>query len=421
MPLFNIINGSDNGNNVGDNYVDRIKLFFFFVACAGVSIIVWIFNWVCWINQCCCCDFLHNPINKRIAWWMSFTFLLGILACCISAFVSVNRFGFAIEGTWCALDRIYYDIINGQLTENQPKWSRMDSDSITLIKKTDASSNTPQLRVLEEEIKNLTIKKTDFKGYKEFIDGKILNRLKSLKYFQITSMVYFCLFLITVTFAGVSLMFYACLKRQGYLFNFMIVLWNIIRFFILSFFLFGTAYGIFYLIFRGSMSIVYNIFKEGENESIKDSVFSYNNNDGNNAKKFFHICSHDEECEKYEVNRVNCCFINWDINLIYRALNDVSSESEKLCALSLCSALFGEIVVTFFLLVLHHYNNEIFFDSGKSIFKGFNGFGGGYKKRNIEREPAYKKRKLRAEIELTSKNEETSIYKDINKNGNDDD
>ena len=109
------------GGEGWDDYVDRIGLFFFFVACAGVSLIVWAFNWVCWLNQCCCCDFLHNPVNKRIAWWLSFTFLCGMLACCISGCVSVNRFGFAIEGARCALDRIYYDSLNGQL-KNEPKW-----------------------------------------------------------------------------------------------------------------------------------------------------------------------------------------------------------------------------------------------------------------------------------------------------------
>ena len=72
------------GGEGWSDYVDRIGLFFFFVACAGISLIVWVFNWVCWLNQCCCCDFLHNPVNKRIAWWTSFAFLLGILACCIS-------------------------------------------------------------------------------------------------------------------------------------------------------------------------------------------------------------------------------------------------------------------------------------------------------------------------------------------------
>ena len=111
-----------NGREGWDDYVDRIGLFFFFVACAGISLIVLAFNWVCWLNQCCCCDFLHNPVNKRIAWWMSFSFLCGMLACCISGCVSVNRFGFAIEGAWCAFDRLYYDSLNGQLKTTEPKW-----------------------------------------------------------------------------------------------------------------------------------------------------------------------------------------------------------------------------------------------------------------------------------------------------------
>ena len=184
---------------------------------------------------------------------MSFTFLLGILACCISAFVSVNRFGFAIEGTWCALDRIYYDIIYGQLPKGGGYWTDIPSDGIIISKK--------------DNNKNVTV--NDFDSYKNFLKDKIYNKLKRLKDFQIISMVYFCLLLITVTFAGISLMFYACLKRQGYLITFMIILWNIIRFFIFSFFLFGTAFGIFKLIFQGSISIVYNIFQyEGENNYI---------------------------------------------------------------------------------------------------------------------------------------------------------
>ena len=112
----------ETGQGNWEIYLDRIGLFFIFTACAGISLIVWIFNWICWLNQCCCCDFLHNPVNKRIAWWMSFSFLLGILACCISAFVSINRFGFALEGAWCAVDRIYYDSLYGQLKNSEPKW-----------------------------------------------------------------------------------------------------------------------------------------------------------------------------------------------------------------------------------------------------------------------------------------------------------
>lgn len=365
-----------------------------------MSIIVWIFNWICWLNQCCCCDFLHNPINKRLAWWICFTFLLGILACCISAFVSVNRFGFAIEGTWCALYRIYYDTIYGQLTKTNPKWIKIQSDGI--------------------EIKSNKIIRDDFGTLLNFLNNNINGYYSRLKAMGILSMIYFSFLLIAVTFAAISMMFYACLKRQGYLITFMHVLWNIIRFFIFSFFLFGTAYGILFLIFRDFMAVVFKIFEE-DDKNIGERVLG-------NGKMytFFHHCMNcvdnkDFDC-KIECKDgdggnypCDCSFIITDIQLTYRVLSDASDESRKLCALSLCSAFFGAISIYFFLLVLHHYNNELFFDSGKSIFKGFSGFGGGFKKINADKDPAYKKRKLRAEMELTSKNDDNN-YNDINKN-----
>ena len=45
-----------------------------------------------------------------------------MLACCISACVTVNRFGFALDGALCSLDRIYYDFKNGELKDTYPKW-----------------------------------------------------------------------------------------------------------------------------------------------------------------------------------------------------------------------------------------------------------------------------------------------------------
>ena len=101
----------------------------------------------------------------------------------------------------------------------------------------------------------------------------------------------------------------------------------------------------------------------------------------------------------------NCGFLKNDLNITYLTLYEASKESEKLSAFSLSASFFGAVSVYFYLLVMHHYNNELFFDSGKSIFTGFDGFGGGYKKKNRNQDPAYKKRKLRAEIELTSKND----------------
>ena len=106
-----------------------VGIYFIFCACAVISIIVWIFNWVCWKYKCCCCDFLHNTTNKRLVFWFCFSFLLGIIACCISAFITINRFHFTLEGSLCAVDRIYYDSLNGQLKTTKPRWEGFNNVS----------------------------------------------------------------------------------------------------------------------------------------------------------------------------------------------------------------------------------------------------------------------------------------------------
>ena len=503
--LYNIIADIDTNNeNSGTSYMDHIGLFFFFTGCAGISIVVWIFNWVCWINQCCCCDFLHNPVNKRIAWWMSFTFLLGVLACCISACVTVNRFGFAIDGARCAVDRIYYDSKYGQLKTTYPKWEGFTNTTkllnnihLFLLKAKDECDNNFELGVSCDnftgyaENEALTMEKLI--NVDKFVDNfedlkNEDNLLGTYHYYskrlnaclKVLSMIYYCLLLIVVTFAVVSLMFYACLKRQGYLLTFMHVLWNIIRFFMFSFFLYGTAYGIGFLTIRDSIAYVMYVFNQNlyENDPSKlindgKDYFKFclgqNSNLKTNTEIFdpiyitslsdfftnFNEIKKDKDSEDYfgikskiknlinnpslseefqmsekEFNDLveragregglfgsfDCGFLKSNLNLLYTALYDASVESRILSACSLCASFFGAVAIYFFLLVMHHYNNELFFDTGKSIFTGFDGFGGGYKKKSHNQDPAYKKRKLRAEIELTSKNDEQSGYNDVKKN-----
>ena len=517
----------DTDKGYWEDYLDHIGLFFIFTACAGISIIVWIFNWICWLNNCCCCDFLHNPVNKRIAWWMSFSFLLGILACCVSAFVSANRFGFALEGAWCAVDRVYYDSLYGQLKISEPKWLGMknlsdfsgylsnfynhiikeevDIDNILAPSDDDWSSfngdgiyvkngfqptgkelqltryaiiinslkRLKSFQASPDDIKLSILAHESFEKIKStFLDDHFYYYAKTLKAcFKILAMIYFSFLLTAVTAAGVSMMFYACLKRQGYLLIFMHVLWNVIRFFIFSFFLYGTAYGIGFLAIRDSIAYLMYVFGDenlnGEAKLIAD------------GKEFFKVCLLNEDSnlknqfnERYTTSlndffynyykikkdgtdygdnngvggilgnledlkasyatdqdktnqfealvekagkegglfgSFDCGFLKSNLNLLYTALYDASVESRILCAVSLCSSFFGAVAVYFFLLVMHHYNNELFFDTGKSIFTGFDGFGGGYKKKNLNQDPAFKKRKLRAEIELTSKNEDNDV------------
>ena len=324
---------------------------------------------------------------------------MGVLACCISGFVTVNRFGFALEGSRCAFDRIYYDALYGQLKNSETRWRGVNKDCYT-----DQSKDFEDIR-----------KNVIFMGYfhdKQDILKASLNKL---------AMAYFCLFLMAVVSAGVSMMFYACLKRQGYLITLMHVLWNVIRFFIFSFFLFGTAYGIIYDIMSdliGVMRMIYENLPDNPAGCFLISCLSLPNLPKEKQEK----CNNQQNKDNVDClknNYTEFSFLDSDLNHLYKALNDASLESQKLSAISLCAAYFGVVAIYFFLLVMHHYNNELFFDSGKSIFTGFDGFGRGYKNKNRNNDPAYKKRKLRAEIELTSKNDEQNEYKDINKNDDD--
>ena len=145
---------------------------------------------------------------------------------------------------------------------------------------------------------------------------------------------------------------------------------------------------------------------------------NYTNGDSNNIINFNNLVERAGR-EGGVFGSFDCGFIKNDLNVLYTALNDASIESRILAALSLCSSFFGAIAVYFYLLVMHHYNNDIFFDSGNGILTGFDGFFGGYKKNSKikDKDPSFKKRKIRAEIELSSdKADEQSEIKDSNVN-----
>ena len=72
--------------------------------------------------QCCCFNLFDEIGNKVFSWWLSWIFLCGVLACCISGFVTANRYGFSLYAFQCAYERIYYDSMYGQLKNTFPKW-----------------------------------------------------------------------------------------------------------------------------------------------------------------------------------------------------------------------------------------------------------------------------------------------------------
>ena len=490
--------------------------------------------------------------------------MLGLLACCISGFVTTNRFGFALQGSYCSFERFYYDSIYGQLKETYPKWEGFDNlsqnlDTLNtlfmglsnrfpnttlygdLIKNTSFYDGYYTPEFLTQYFNNCSIDEiSDFckivnlktlplaKRYGKILDAystlvklqKFIPEGESLNYLNINfsnmksdfinlkssflnnfyyyariangwgrvlTMIYFCLLLIAVTFAGVSMMFYVCLRNQGYLATFMHVLWNIIRFFIFSFFFYGGAYGMCYLALRDAVAYVMYFFGENNlaldgktylvpNGKVKeflnyclinkDSDFKNKLNDiltssledffknayelnttfQNNNDLYLDGLSKNEYEQLIQKHRTfidflkervkfimddtntksfaqiavrqgglfgsfNCDFLKSDLNMIYRTLYDLSVEARILCALSCCIGFFGAIAVYFFLLVLHHYDMDLFYDSGQSFFMRIDG--NVSRKKISNKDPGYKKRKIRSEIELSSRNEE---YSGVHKN-----
>ena len=530
------------GEKGWNNYLDHIGLFFFFVALAFISLFLWVMNWICWRNKCCCFEFLHNPVNKRIAWWICLSFLIGILVCCISGCVSAVRFGWAIEGAWCGLDRLYYDSLNGQLKDTDPKWKGFQNayevlDNLTKFKN-DIKNNENNINLPLEDFRydecsldgdnqvitedywekafeyvnrfnKILTSLNELKGsdtslltsLKEIFDDKSQNNFKTIKknflddrllYYagvligcmKILALIYFCLFIIVITLSGVSMIFYVCLKQQEYLMTFMHVFLNIIRFFIFSFFIFGAAYGIFFLVLREAIAVINTVFdpndflKNPKNDLFpaeKDNQFliaclnttNYNFIDGLEAKKlkilledFFYnyqklleLLNKKEDisvdtntigqeclkeirkqfneflnskplCESIDCygfpeisvlngglfGSFNCGFLHTDLNLIYRALYDASIESRVLAAVSLTAAFSGAIAVYFFLLVLYHYNNQLFLDTFQNIFTGMEGIGREITKPNNKDDPSQKIRQLRSEVQVTVKNNDDTNF-----------
>ena len=199
--------------------------------------------------------------------------------------------------------------------------------------------------------------------------------------FKILEMICYCLLLIASTRAGIAVMLYAYLKRQGYLITFIHVSWNVIRFFIFSFFLYGTAFRVLFLMIRDLIARMYDIFNkhlvnstEGNfllykclftnetkflNETIKASINSFFSQ--KQIVQCQDIFTKNPACTTFDSikNKVgnetfgsfNLGFLKSDLHHLYRKLSDSSKESRKLSALSLFSAFFGVVAIYFHLLV----------------------------------------------------------------------
>ena len=66
------------------------------------------------------------------------------------------------------------------------------------------------------------------------------------------------------------------------------------------------------------------------------------------------------------IEKFNCSYLKKEIEILYDSLYELSIESRISCALCSCIAFFAEFSVIFYLLVLYHYNNNLFKDENET-------------------------------------------------------
>ena len=505
-----------NRNDIISEYSLKISLYMIFIFCAFVSIVAWVFNWLCWYREWCCFNVCDDYSNRVFVWWLTFIFLCGILACCISGFVSANRLGFASYGVQCAYERIYYDIINGQIKDTYPKWEGFEllksfSDNVQQIYDNDNlnfhledyyiskeeiscyedletklmlpvykqfANDICSLEKVEDkksyaedanlyfhhvinsifDIKNyksleLTMRNIDVSKLKQDMDYYKSNFAEEFEYYihvirgvgQIVPLIYFSLLLVVVVVAAFLLIVYYCNCIVYVTQNFyeipMHIVWNLIRFFIFSFFMYGYAYGVIFLLAMDAIPFVKYLFGKENLESSSPSVIS------TESKGFFYKCLYQEKVrnsndfciddflkkiiqykiwkekniddisyqillkykenllgaldlsridtkyfEKYQkiyentgsiYSSYNCDFIQNYLNVLYDALWDLGTESRKLCAISCFIAFFGIFTVYGILWTMHLWKKSDTSDGYKYNGSGeMGGYGNEYKKLN---------------------------------------
>ena len=112
------------GKKYDRQYLNRLGPYFTFVGVGGATFISWIFLSICWCKPKCCYKADEGgPALKVIMFIIAIVFLFGIIACCISGYVYAERFKKNLYGSTCAIERLYYNIYDGQiLNTTNPIW-----------------------------------------------------------------------------------------------------------------------------------------------------------------------------------------------------------------------------------------------------------------------------------------------------------
>ena len=108
---------------------------------------------------------------------------------------------------------------------------------------------------------------------------------------HILVLIYFCLLSIIAILGCVLLMTYSYLKSQNKLDTMMHIIWNCIRFFVFSFFMYGAAFG---MLSKGLRDLIaYNMYLFGDNLKAEQTLLLPNNE----SKKYLYKCLNEQNTE----------------------------------------------------------------------------------------------------------------------------
>ena len=103
-------------------YAKRLSPYITFLAFGIITLITFVTILFCW-SQPKCCYKDNDNLLKNVTFIICIVFLLGIFSCCISGFVFAERFNFYLNGSTCSIERLFYNIYEGQLNLVNPKWN----------------------------------------------------------------------------------------------------------------------------------------------------------------------------------------------------------------------------------------------------------------------------------------------------------
>ena len=139
---------------------------------------------------------------------------------------------------------------------------------------------------------------------------------------QIWNMVYLIILCCISFFGIILLMGYTYLKNQNNLIIPMHIVWNCIKFFEFSFFMFGAAFGMLSLGLRDA--IEYNKYLFGDN--LNEDTTTYLMPNTNNSKQFLRTCLSDENT--YYASNIDSA-LSYDLNNFYTGYNNLLKVINK--------------------------------------------------------------------------------------------